>query len=240
MKKLVVFIIILMTFGSRANAQVTTRHFQLNENTVVKDSDGTNYPYIVWQKLLSTGNYTLKAMDPGSDSSPYMLVKLSEAQKNAMMDRMPRPAESNFFTTGQKIKLFNVSDIQNKKVRLTDLKDKIIVLNFWFIGCPPCRQEIPELNKIALQYANDPQIIFVAVALDGKRDLFDFLKNNPFGYHIIDDGKEFADLYNINLYPTNVVLDKEGKVRFHGSGYAFNTAYWITKTIEQAKQTAPN
>ncbi|WP_083620276.1 TlpA disulfide reductase family protein [Mucilaginibacter sp. OK098] len=99
----------------------------------------------------------------------------------------------------------------------------------------PCQDEIPELNKIALSYANNPNIIFIAVALDEKDDLKKFLKDNPFAYHIVDDGKEIAAQYEIKSYPTSVILDKEGKVRFHTMGYGPYTLDGFTKTIEEVK-----
>ena len=152
--------------------------------------------------------------------------------------RMPRPAESPFFMKGQELQSFSASDINGQKIKLNDLAGKVVVLNFWFIGCPPCRMEIPELNKIASKYANDPDVVFVAIGLDDKSDIRQFVKNNPFGYHLVDDGKDYARLYKINLFPTNVVLDKAGKVMFHSSGYAMNTPYWINKTIAEARQAS--
>jgi thiol-disulfide isomerase/thioredoxin len=150
--------------------------------------------------------------------------------------KMPKPAESTYFITGQMLKSFSAVDINGNKIVLNDLKGKVVVINFWFIECPPCRMEIPELNKIAVKYATDPGVVFVAIAMDDKDAVNKFIKTNPFGYRHIDNGKTFAGLYKINLFPTNIVLDKNGKVLFHSSGYAPNTPYWITKSIEEAKQ----
>jgi thiol-disulfide isomerase/thioredoxin len=164
------------------------------------------------------------------------MVSQTEEQRAVVVSRMPRPKESKFFTDGEKLDLFNVRDINGNKVDLKKAAGKVIVLNFWFIGCPPCRQEIPELNKLALQYANNPNVIFLAICLDQDYQIFDFLKTSPFAYHIVDRGQYYADQFKINLYPTNVVLDKEGKVRFHASGYTTGTPYWIGKTIDEALQ----
>jgi thiol-disulfide isomerase/thioredoxin len=233
MKKSFLLFAIIIFFTLCAYAQDnanTKRH--LDENTVVRDSVGAVYPYAVWKKLLSTGDFVLKKIK--SDSITYLIMKLDATQKDERISRMAKPAESIFFTDGEKISSFSAKDINGNKIKLKDLAGKIVVLNFWFIGCPPCRMEIPELNKIALQYANNPDVVFVAIALDYKSDIEPFIKTNPFGYHIIENGRMYADIYKINLYPTNVILDKEGKVRFHASGYAINTPYWIRKTIDEA------
>ena len=237
MKKRLLLFSIILAITVAANAQITiVKRRHLGPNTVVTDSSGMNYPYAVWQKLLSSGNYPLRAIDPRNDSTAYLIVRMSEKEKAVMESRMPRPSESKFFTDGEKLELFNTKDINGNKLKLKDMAGKVIVLNFWFIGCPPCRQEIPELNKLALEYAANPNVVFVAVCLDQDYQIEDFIKTSPFAYHIIDRGQYYADQFKINLYPTNVVLDKDGKVRFHSSGYTTGTPYWIKKTINDALQ----
>lgn len=237
MKNLFLILTIIVTFitGVNAQATVTTYRKQLDANTVVKDSAGVVYPYSAWHNLVLSGGYSLRAIDPRSDSTAFVLVKLNEGEKNARALRMPKPPESRYFTTGEGISSFSARDINGNKIKLKDLLGKVVVLNFWFIGCPPCRMEIPELNKIVLQYANDPNVVFVAIALDYKSDIKKYIKDNPFLYQIVDDGRMYADLYKIRSYPTNVILDKEGKVRFHTFGYGPYTAFWIKKAIEEVK-----
>jgi thiol-disulfide isomerase/thioredoxin len=232
--------IFILNFIAAAQKMVTrTRRVDIGETAIVTDTSGTRYPYVIWKKLLSTGNYVLKSNKPASDSTRYLLVELSAVEKNARAANMPKPLESPFFTTGEKIKLFNTKDINGDKIKLKELAGKVIVLNFWFIGCPPCREEIPELNKIAIDYASNPDVVFVAVCLDEKADIKEFLKDKAFSYHIIDYGRAYADLYKLNLYPTNVVLDRQGIVRFHGSGLAYNTPLWIRKTIDESLESSP-
>lgn len=237
MKNLFLILTLIVAFITGVNAQVTvtTHRTQLDANTVVKDSAGVVYPYSEWHNLVLSGNYLLRAINPHSDSTAFVLYKLSEREMNARALHKPKPAESPYFTTGEGIASFSAHDINGNKIKLKDLLGKVVVLNFWFIGCPPCRMEIPELNKIALQFANDPNIVFVAIALDYKSDIKKFIKDNPFEYHIVDDGRMYADLYKIRSYPTNVILDKEGKVRFHTSGYGPYTAFWIKKAIEEVR-----
>jgi thiol-disulfide isomerase/thioredoxin len=235
MKKLFVILMIVTAFIPVVNAQTTTHRTQLDANTVVKDSAGVIYPYSAWHNLVLSGGYSLRVIDPHSDNTAFVLYKLSEGERIAMLSHMPKPPETAFFTTGEGITSFSAHDINGNKIKLKDLLGKVVVLNFWFIGCPPCRMEIPELNKIVLQYANDPNVVFVAIALDYKSDIKKYIKDNPFLYQIIDDGKMYADLYKLRLFPTNVILDKEGKVRFHTSGYGPSTTLWMKKTIEEVK-----
>jgi thiol-disulfide isomerase/thioredoxin len=238
MNKYLILLLAILCIGTIAQAQKTTiKRYKLNESTVVKDSAGTVLPYSAWHNLMMSSDYAVRPVNPDSDTSAFILYKLTDEQKNQRMARMSkvRPPESKFFTTGETITPFNANDINGVKLKLKELIGKTVVLNFWFIGCPPCRQEIPELNKLALSYADDSNVVFIAIALDERSDIKQFIKSSPFAYHLIENGRMYANLYGINLYPTNVVLDKEGKVRFHASGYGPGTPFWIKKTIEEVK-----
>lgn len=204
----------------------------LNEKTVVKDSAGTVYPMSLWQPLLLKG-YTLKPETPGDRNTSYWLVKMSAEQLKARLEKMPKPRESSAFTTGKKISLFNARDINGEKVNLRSLDGKIVVLNFWFVDCRPCRLEIPDLNELVDSFRTNEKVVFVAVALDDRVALEKFLTSMPFHYTIIDNGRFIADSYRVRSYPTHAVIDQDGKVHFHTSGLAPNTVYWVRKSVEE-------
>jgi thiol-disulfide isomerase/thioredoxin len=199
------------------------------EDLVIKDSSGTIYPAELARRLLGTGKYALRM---SKDRITAFLAMLSDAEIEKRNASLPKPAESKFFKTGQKIASFSERDMKGNKFSLKELAGKVVVLNFWFINCPPCRMEIPQLNELVVNYQQNPDVVFIAVALDEKYDIQAFLKTNPFQYNIIDAGRYIASKYNINLYPTHLVLDKEGKAVFHSSGYSMGTVPWIKKSIE--------
>lgn len=202
----------------------------------MKDSAGKAYAPSVWQALYMKGGYELKPENPNDQNTSFLLVSLSEKEKEARMERMPKPRESNYFKTGKKINLFTATDINGNKIDLNETAGKIIVINFWFTNCGPCRREIPELNKLVDSFTTNEKILFIGVALDNKDDLQRFLKQFPFNYTIIDDGRGIATQYGVKLYPTHLILDQEGKVYFHTSGLAPNTVYWIKKSINELLQ----
>ena len=110
-----------------------------------------------------------------------------------------------------------------------------MVVNFWFTTCPPCKQERPYLNKIVDDYKLDSNVVFIAIALDRKEQLIPYLKENEFKYNVIPEGKKLADSYAITGYPTQVIVDKEGKVAFHTVSYYYVTDYWMRKTIDDLR-----
>ena len=130
MQKLTLFFTIILFFNLLAGAQtkVSTQKVMLSEHTVVKDTAGVPYPYAVWQQIIASGNYLLKADNPGSDSTAYVLTKMGAKQKSQLINNMTKPAESMFFTTGEKIKSFTAHDIEGNKIKLKDLEGKVVVL----------------------------------------------------------------------------------------------------------------
>lgn len=201
------------------------------ENVVITDSSGMVYPTDIVQRLLVTGKFVIKWKVPLQTG---ILVALSEEQILANENRMAKPRQSNFFVNGKKISYFSEKDMYGNKINVKELvaAGKVVVLNFWFVNCPPCRMEMPSLNELVEKYKDNNEVVFISIALDDKFQIEQFLKSNPFHYQIIDNGRYIASQYGINSYPTHVVLSKEGKVIFHTTGLASNTVTWVKKSIE--------
>jgi thiol-disulfide isomerase/thioredoxin len=216
---------------NNSEAQQTQKN-ALDEKTVVKDTSGMQYPYAIWQKLMATREYTLKRINPGNASEGYFIIRLTEQEKARRDSLAPKPMESRFFTTGSEISSFKEKDMEGNKWNLKNLKGKVVVLNFWFVNCPPCKAEMPELNKVVEKYKADSSIVFLSLCLDDKSSIEDLMKTNPFQYKIIDNARYICDLYRVTSYPTHVVLDKEGKVQYHTSGLSAGTVPWLKKTID--------
>jgi thiol-disulfide isomerase/thioredoxin len=233
MKKIIASVVFILCLSYNIKAQtqrISTTQPTINENTIVKDSTGAVLAYNVWRPLLMTGKYNLRYKGVAKSEKEYVLTRLSEEEFKSIQTQF-KPRESPYFTAGQPFKHFKERDMNGKKFDTKALAGKVIVLNFWFINCPPCRMEIPELNKIVDKYKDNPDVVFIAMALDDASALQDFLKTTPYQYNIIDNARYIAEKYGIKTYPTNVVVDKAGNVKFHSSGYGPSTPYWLEKEI---------
>ncbi|MBS1628003.1 MAG: TlpA family protein disulfide reductase [Bacteroidetes bacterium] len=231
--KLFFSVIAVLILNTIAFAQIK---LTVNDKSIIKDSSGMVYPYSIWVKLMQTNQYGLRPVNAKDVKTEFIIYKLSEKQlasRDALTSKLPMPAESRFFRTGDKIHPFKDKDIEGNKLSIKDLKGKIVVLNFWFVACPPCKAEIPDLNRIVDKYKDNTDVVFIAIALDDAYAINEFLKTTPFKYHIIDNGRYIANgNYGITSYPTHVVIDKEGIIRFHTTGLGSGTVSWINKTIE--------
>jgi len=232
MRKLLLSVVVILICFCSANGQ---KKQPLTESSVVKDSLGAVVPYTLWSSLLMTGRYKIKATE--KDNTEFILYRLSNEEYEKGLETMPKPKESNFFRTGGRFSHFKTTDIDGNKINTKNLEGKIIVLNFWFINCPPCRMEMPELSKLSDTYKSDSSIVFLAIALDKKYDIEQFLNGSSFGYTIIDNGRFITDQYRISSYPTNVIVDQNGKVYFHSSGLSTGTVHWLKKSIEELKNS---
>jgi peroxiredoxin len=129
---------------------------------------------------------------------------------------------------------FTVKDLDGNVHDLSKYRGKTVVLNFWYIGCAPCRKEIPDLNNLIDEY-KDKDVVFIALATDSKKKLKSFLKRKPFNYNIVASARDVASDYSVLGYPTNIVIDKNGRIAFSKMGYGGDST-----ALESAIKTAVN
>ena len=222
--------------GVRKDARTVGR--TVDTTTIVRDSAGTILPYATWTALLSQG-YILKSRNGADADAERVLVRLPKREWEAMTTRLPPPIPSVAFKTGGFFLPFEAKDIRGVSWNLSEAKGKIVVLNFWFINCGPCRKEMPELNELVASFTGNEAVLFISIALDKAEELEVFLAKSPFSYAVIPDGRGIAASYGIRSYPTNVVIGPDGKVAFHTSGWATHTVPWLRKWIYQLLPATP-
>jgi len=133
---------------------------------------------------------------------------------------------------GQKVKDFELKDIKGNALKFSDLEGKVVVINFWFIECKPCVMEIPELNMLVNEFQNQ-DVVFLAIALNGKNEVKGFLKQNKFMYQVFPDGPALAEVFGIKGYPTNVIIDQKGIVQYVSTGIGPDNQFILKKEISK-------
>lgn len=239
LKQLSLVACLLLAAYTNANAQVEINRpieeYSFNKNTVVTNAQGKPYTYANWSKLLATGKYKLKPLHEESDSTAFVLA-LRDAGTEHRDYASTAPKPTPFFKKGDNFLLVPMEDVNGKTITAKELKGKIIVVNFWFIACPPCRYEMPELNRIADTYKADTNVVFLAITFDKKADVQRFLKVSPFKYKVIPESMPLLSYYGINECPVSIVVDKKGIIAFDSLGYNNGSVpFWVEKTIEKLK-----
>lgn len=115
---------------------------------------------------------------------------------------------------------FTLKDLNSKKVSLADFRGKVVLLNFFATWCPPCRLEIPELEKI-YQKHKMKGLVVLGVSLDTDIlpiRLKSFVKEMKITYPILIGNFEVAEDFQVSAIPITLVITKEGKTqkRFDG------------------------
>lgn len=117
---------------------------------------------------------------------------------------------------------FELKDQYGKTHKLSDYKGKVVFLNFWATWCPPCKMEMPDIQKIYEKYekqGEESEVVILSVAAPNTQDEKDidgikaFLEENGYTYPVLmDDGGYTFGAYRISSLPTTFMIDKEGNV----------------------------
>lgn len=119
-----------------------------------------------------------------------------------------------------------LTTIDDKIINTQDFRGKIVVYNLWFVGCPPCMEEIPKLNEIVDQY-QDKDVVFLGLSSSSKDDIEKFIKKNPFKYQLVPNSAaimlgsfgEAASDGTLKLgFPMHIVVNREGFIEVKASG----------------------
>ncbi len=131
---------------------------------------------------------------------------------------------------------FSSERLDGGTVALESLRGHVVLLNFWAVACPPCRIEMPELEKIHRRYSGRGLRVLGVTEMDPARDqAARFIAEIGVTYPILlDPGARIGALYGIEAHPTSVVIDARGIVRFVNSGYLRGEERGIERAVRKA------
>ena len=115
---------------------------------------------------------------------------------------------------------FNL-DTLDGKVRLSELRGRVVVVNFWATWCVPCREEMPALQTLsASRGASEVMVLGVnATNLDSRNGATEFARNLGIAFPVAFDAKgDAARLYGVQGLPATFFIDREGVVRARSLG----------------------
>ena len=106
-------------------------------------------------------------------------------------------------------------DIRGRRIRLSDYKGKVVLLNFWATWCPPCRTEIPDLMKIQTEYRDQGlRIIGITYPPQTLLEVRRFVRKIGVNYPIASGKTATKAMFDkSDVLPITVVIDREGNVR---------------------------
>jgi thiol-disulfide isomerase/thioredoxin len=107
---------------------------------------------------------------------------------------------------------FTVRTLDGRTIDSADLKGKVVVLHFWFIGCPVCRAIKPKLDETQAKFASNDGVVFLAMTADPAGSVRKYLEKEPSSYLHAADAKSGMDGFVFSGFPKNIVISKTGEI----------------------------
>lgn len=209
----------------------STASFAQNHFTIHLNPEGDTVSYENYFSYIVSGNHKINY---DRKSNTRTLIPAS----NEKYIKEEKKTEKRIYINkniGRSFPSFDVTDLEAETITLEQLKGKVVVLNFWFIGCTPCEMERPVLNTLRELYIENGEVVFLAFAKNEKDRLLRFLENHPISYTVIPCESNFIKTkFGIDSYPQNIVLDRRGNYFFEGSGSGIGIAEILRKRIDSA------
>lgn len=154
----------------------------------------------------------------------------------------PRPAvrPSRLLFLPENLRDRPIRSLDSGSFRLADFEGKVVVINIWASWCGPCRREVPEYEKVRKGYA-ESDVEFIGLTTEDPRTSSDkvkkFLRDVEFGFRLGWADRDMARtlMNGRNTIPQTLVIDANGRVVDHWTGYASGrSGDRLKQTIERA------
>jgi peroxiredoxin len=144
------------------------------------------------------GSYTF------SMSQGYNLAKPEELEEYIKINR----ENSLGLPIGTEFPEFEYVDLDGNKLEYSELKDKVIVLNTWFVGCSGCKAEEENLKELTSTFGDREDIVFLSFAMSSPQKIERyFSKRGDFGYKTASvDRNWIKENFKIEMSPTHYII----------------------------------
>lgn len=179
-------------------------------------SGTTNHKGVATMTLLAADSYTitLSRIPPGfaakesySFTSTAVNINLSTL---SIID--PTDHSKANYKVGGNIGDFTLTDTDGETYALSKLlKDKdLVILNFWFVNCGPCKSEFPHFEEVSQSYENIQ--LLTLNPIDNVSAIRNFKDQNGYSFPMISDHIGLSAGFNVSAYPTTVFIDSSGRI----------------------------
>lgn len=148
----------------------------------------------------------------------FVLLALLAAAVVALLqvkDSAFGPAPAGRIRVGQTAPDFAFPTAEGKVMALADLRGKVVFLNVWATWCPPCRQEIPSMERLYRRLRGEGlEILAVSIDAGGAADVVPFVREQGMTFPVLLDPQgKIRGLYGLTGVPESFLIDKKGVVR---------------------------
>ncbi len=115
---------------------------------------------------------------------------------------------------------FTLTAMGGQKMHLKDQRGRVVMVNFWATWCGPCRQEMPQLNRLFEKYRSSGFVLLGVNVDDDTSTAREVASKLGVTFPVLlDTDKTVSKLYELSTMPSTVIIDRDGKVRYMHRGY---------------------
>jgi peroxiredoxin len=115
---------------------------------------------------------------------------------------------------------FTLKSMSGPNLRLAEQRGRVVMVNFWATWCGPCRQEMPQLDRLYQKYKSSGFVLLGVNVDEDVRKATDVAAKLGVTFPVLlDTDKAVSKLYDLSTMPSTVIIDRDGKVRYLHRGY---------------------
>src|SRR3954462_102637 len=115
---------------------------------------------------------------------------------------------------------FTLKSMSGPNLRLAEQRGRVVMVNFWATWCGPCRQEMPQLDRLYQKYKSSGFVLLGVNVDEDVRKATDVAAKLGVTFPVLlDTDKAVSKLYDLSTMPSTVLIDRDGKVRYLHRGY---------------------
>lgn len=151
-------------------------------------------------------------------------------------DELAKVEEATLIHVGDLAPDFTVEMLDGRKITLSELRGKVVMVCFWATWCPPCRQELAHLQEGVIDQFAGKDLVVLPISRGEKRDVVEkFIADNGYQFAVgLDPEQSIYKQYATNYIPRTFIVDKRGKVVYRVAGYDEETAKEVNAAITKA------
>jgi thiol-disulfide isomerase/thioredoxin len=135
---------------------------------------------------------------------------------------------------------FTLKTFDGKEITLSQLKGKVVLLDFWATWCGPCRESIPHLIQLYKSYReNGLELVGMNLDKGDGQDVQRFIKSMDIPYPIVAAPEEVVRNYRVTGIPATFLIDKEGRIRERIAGFNSTIAQQLTAKVADLTSEKP-
>jgi peroxiredoxin len=141
---------------------------------------------------------------------------------------------------------FSITTSDGEYISLEDLHGKVVLLDFWGTWCPPCVASVPALRDLSKKYSKESSFVMIGISSDGDEDKWRAFtaKERMVWPQYLDRDRRVQRAFGVRGFPTYIVIDPEGVIRYRSLGMSFekeaDLSDAINKQVKLASKVAPS